>query len=243
MLEQETVQRTRFSIETLTVTGKEIIFIDIEHEDETQLPPNWLDRIQEVTADFGPDDLFLVEYYPPDFSPLLSKIPGLKNIIASYVDQKIGPSYNKIFDLAREKESKIAVADIANNLIYTLYELLSQIPQNIRLVIKYLPRLLKEHKDLEECIELMMRSEGVYADFPLEREPIHAVDARRFYTASNLHQVIERSPDRKIVVVNAPAHNRRVREYLKKFEQGNKMRFRFAVYSLLLGVQRRIREY
>ncbi len=88
-----------------------------------------------------------------------------------------------------------------------------------------------------------MKSEGVYSDFPSESEPIHAVDARRLYTAWNLFEVISTSPERKIAVVNAPAHNRRIREYLKKLEKGNNLKFRFAIYGLMLGIQRGIREY
>jgi hypothetical protein len=242
-LEQETTPRSLFAIETLTINDSEIIFVDIEHEDETKLPSDWLEKVRQSTTDFGPNDLFMVEYYPPDFSSLLSKIPGLNEIVSNYIDQKIGPSYHHIFELAKEKKSLIAVADIANNLIYTIYELLSQIPYNFNLAIKNLPMLIQNFRNLEEAIELIMKSEGVYSDFPSNIEPLHAVDARRFYTAWNLFQSIRSNPNKKIVVVNAPAHNRRVREYLKKFENGNKMQLRFAIYGIMLGIQRKMREY
>ncbi len=116
MTEQESIQRNRFAVEILNIRGTEVIFVDIEHEDEAQLPSNWLQRLEGVTADFGADDLFLVEYYPPDFVSQLSKIPVLSSIISDYIDQKIGPSYTNIYNLAKERGSSVAVADIANNL-------------------------------------------------------------------------------------------------------------------------------
>lgn len=238
----ELLKSQTFAIEHLKLAVGQVDFIKLEHEDVSKLPPNWQNRVEDALADYSEGDLLLLEYYLPDFS--IPSIPLLSRVVENYAQWKISQCNSVLIEIAREKHLTIAVADIANNVNYAMYELVSQMPYNFLLIVKHWRTILNNMHHFESTIEELMKSTGVYSDYPSSSdEPIHAVDARRFITAAHVFHALQEQPGRRIAIVNAPAHIRRIKKYLETFDSGKPLAFRRAVYRAMLGVPHRMRTY
>ncbi len=198
-------------------------------------PESWRDQVE---AEIERASLVIVEYFPVELERGVYKLPLLGNLAKKYAQSSnLQPFFSEIASICKEKQKKIAVADIANTLQYMVYDwgykALPILNPAIGLPISFVGAIQE------------LASVGHKSPSPTKTEKFlpAADDARRLLTALSIMQEAERWKEgSRIVYVAAPAHSSRVEKYIREgFDISDKVRL--LLYKFMVGLDKSLRVY
>ncbi len=184
-------------------------------------PHNWKKIIQEQVEKAS---VVFVEYFPAEIYREAGSNTVFRWMVDRYMKQLINPFFHTVSALAGISGKDVGVADIANRVIYELYEMDSSIVSAL------------EQGDYKG------HSTGIS---PLEIQAKSVIDARRLLTAEGLAQDIKnRAAGSNILYIAPPAHAARIAHYLRLIERDDKNVEKKAMqYLRYPGLDKNVRLY
>lgn len=196
-LSPEEIQARAFRIDTRHYREHDIKLVAIESEPKYShnrtdiVPSNWSDEIEKAMDDPSLQLVF-VSYFSPELENTIFNSKMYGTYARSYFDQMLD-KYQKIEDLAIKYNKRIAIADIANRLLFEVYE-------------HFTPGRIPYKRQNSAYGINISRSEQWLPQ---------AVDARRLFALEGLNQTLEGLPaGSSVMYVASPAHIRRMDDKL-----------------------------